>query len=613
MNQNPHLAAIKRRWWLVVALALLGAVIGAIPQSERVEEQATSFTATHTMLPNEGGDSSIVSTSQVELLATTGEVPARVAERLNFSGNPAELAAQMNVQFELETGALRFSTQQATAEDAEELADAFAEELNSYLAERQDDVYQERLQSSRVRVEDLQQQLDDIGVRLVAEPDNAVLVAERDAISRSYGLAFEQNQALEDSGGQLTFTTLQSAQAVPLVDRGLSAPTSRRTRAMMGMIVGGTLGIIAAVILGRLDNKIRSKEQAEEIMGMRARSTIPRVKSTERDQVVVGPGRHDPLSDSYRTVRNVVRFVQGGLETGPAARVTLIVSPGPGDGKTSMAANLAAAFAESGDRTVAVNADFRRPRLTAAMLDAGTPELPFHVEDLDVVDTGSLVKGTENRNLKVMDLASIKGSPGDLVRALIGHMAVLSDVSDEIIIDTSPIGATAEVLELLPYADVIIVVVRVGHTSIQSAERTNAILRDIATAPTLMVLTGIKAEKNPYFEYSDRRWSSTDDKIDDEDDEIEFEDDEAEFEDDDDEIDDDDEMMDDVDDDEIDDDEIDDDDEMMDDVDDDDRDVDAELDDELDGDDSDGDDSDDVAPSEEQVSSGSTTELQPSE
>jgi Mrp family chromosome partitioning ATPase len=613
MNQNPHLAAIKRRWWLVVALALLGAVIGAIPQSERVEEQATSFTATHTMLPNEGGDSSIVSTSQVELLATTGEVPARVAERLNFSGNPAELAAQMNVQFELETGALRFSTQQATAEDAEELADAFAEELNSYLAERQDDVYQERLQSSRVRVEDLQQQLDDIGVRLVAEPDNAVLVAERDAISRSYGLAFEQNQALEDSGGQLTFTTLQSAQAVPLVDRGLSAPTSRRTRAMMGMIVGGTLGIIAAVILGRLDNKIRSKEQAEEIMGMRARSTIPRVKSTERDQVVVGPGRHDPLSDSYRTVRNVVRFVQGGLETGPAARVTLIVSPGPGDGKTSMAANLAAAFAESGDRTVAVNADFRRPRLTAAMLDAGTPELPFHVEDLDVVDTGSLVKGTENRNLKVMDLASIKGSPGDLVRALIGHMAVLSDVSDEIIIDTSPIGATAEVLELLPYADVIIVVVRVGHTSIQSAERTNAILRDIATAPTLMVLTGIKAEKNPYFEYSDRRWSSTDDKIDDEDDEIEieFEDDEAEFEDD--EIDDDDEMMDDVDDDEIDDDEIDDDDEMMDDVDDDDRDVDAELDDELDGDDSDGDDSDDVAPSEEQVSSGSTTELQPSE
>jgi Mrp family chromosome partitioning ATPase len=584
MNQNPHLAAIKRRWWLVVALALLGAVIGAIPQSERVEEQATSFTATHTMLSNDGGSNSTVSTSQVTLFATEGEVPARVAERLDFSGNPAELAAQVNVQLELETGALRFTTTQATAADAEELADAFAEELNSYLAERQDEVYQDRLQASRDSVAELQDQLDEIGFMLVADPDNAVLIAERDAISRSYGLAFEQNQVLEASGGQLAFTTLQSAQAVPQVDRGLSAPTSRRTRAMMGLIVGGTLGIIAAVVLGRLDNKIRSKEQAEEIMGMRARSTIPKVKSTERDQVVVRPGRHDPLSDSYRTVRNVVRFVQGGLDTGPAARVTLVVSPGPGDGKTSMAANLAAAFAESGDRTVAVNADFRRPRLTSAMLDAGSPELPFHVEDLDVVDTGSLVKGTDNRNLKVMDLASIKASPGDLVRGLIGHMAVLSDVSDEIIIDTSPVGATAEVLDLLPYADVIIVVVRVGHTSIQAAERTIAILRDIATAPTLMVLTGVKPEKNPYFEYSDRRWPSADEIDDEYDDEIEDEYD--------------DEDVDEYDDEELDDEELDD--EEVDES--------AELDDEPDDDEPDRDEPDD-----EQVSSGSSSTLQPSE
>ena len=224
MNQNPHLAAIKRRWWLVVALALLGAVIGAIPQSERVEEQATSFTATHTMLSNEGGNTSIVSTSQVTLFATEGEVPARVAERLDFSGNPAELAAQVNVQLELETGALRFTTTQASAADAEELADAFAEELNSYLAERQDQVYQERLQASRDNVAELSDQLDAIGVMLAADPDNAVLVAERDAISRVYGLAFEQNEVLESSGGQLAFTTLQSAQAVPQVDRGLSAP-----------------------------------------------------------------------------------------------------------------------------------------------------------------------------------------------------------------------------------------------------------------------------------------------------------------------------------------------------------------------------------------------------
>ena len=63
----------------------------------------------------------------------------------------------------------------------------------------------------------------------------------------------------------------------------------------------------------------------------------------------------------------------------------------------------------------------------------------------------------------------------------------------------------------------IIVVVRVGHTSIQASERTIAILRDLATAPILMVLTGIKAEKNPYLEYGDRRWSSDDEIAEDDD------------------------------------------------------------------------------------------------
>ena len=81
-----------------------------LPESERsVSPRGRIEVAEPTVVdvPNEGGDSSTVSTSQVELLATTGEVPARVAERLEFGGNPAELAAQVTVNFELETGALR--------------------------------------------------------------------------------------------------------------------------------------------------------------------------------------------------------------------------------------------------------------------------------------------------------------------------------------------------------------------------------------------------------------------------------------------------------------------------------------------------------------------------
>jgi len=239
-------------------------------------------------------------------------------------------------------------------------------------------------------------------------------------------------------------------------------------------------------------------------MDMRARVMIPKVRDRDRDQLVVATGRHDPLSDSYRTVRNVVGFVQGPTEPNNGARVTLVVSPGPGDGKTSLAANLAAAMAESGQRTVLVNTDFRRPRLASALGAEATTPLPFMLEDLPKLDVKSLLNKTDRSNLLLMDLSSIEGSTGKLVRATTDKLQSLSGLADSIVIDTSPVGATAEVLELIPFADVIVVVARVGGTQISAAERTLAILRDLATVPMILVLGGVKMDKANYYEYSDR-------------------------------------------------------------------------------------------------------------
>jgi Mrp family chromosome partitioning ATPase len=503
MNNLSPLAAIRRRWWLVAGFALLGALLGGIPQPEKVEEQATSFVATHTMLANDGSDTSIISPSQVILLTTAGEVPARVAERLEYAGNPAELAAQINVVFDFETSALTISTIQATADQSEAVADSFADELNAYLAERQDSVYVDRVAASRQRLEELEESLNELTRSLALNPTDAVLLAERDAVSRQYGLAFEQNGILEQSPDTLTFTTLERAQAVPEVDRGLSAPTSRSTRAAMGLVVGAALGVGIAILMGRLDRKIRSREQAEELMAMRARVAIPKVRHSEGGVVVTG-GRHDPLSDSYRTVRNVVGFVQNGLADVKRARITLVVSPGPGDGKTSLAANLASAFVEVGEKTIAVNTDFRRPRLYPALIGARTPDLDCELTELDALPRKALPLQTGATNLKILDLSPLDASPGELTRATLRQVNRLTSGTDQIVIDTSPVGATAEVLELVPHADVIVIVLKVGHTSIQAAERTIALLRDIATAPLVFVIGGIKTERNPYYEYTDR-------------------------------------------------------------------------------------------------------------
>jgi Mrp family chromosome partitioning ATPase len=511
MNNTSALGAIRRRWWVIVLMAAIGAGLAAVPETERVAEQVErSFVATHTMLVNSpdavSSGTTAVSPNQVALLATTGEVPERVVERIDYSGNAAELASQMTVEFDFSTGALTFTTTQPSADQAETIADAFADETNSYLAERQDVLYEERLGAALERLESLENGLNDLTSQLGSEPDDPALLAQRDAISRQYSVAFEQSESLSASPPVINFTTLQRAQAVEVTDgSAISTPTGRGTRAVMGAIAGAALGLVVVLVLGRLDRKLRTRDQAEDVLGMRARVAVPKVSDDNRGGLVVVTGRHDPLSDSYRTLRNVVSFVQGGLDEVDRARITMVVSPGPGDGKTSTAANLAAAFAETGERTIVINTDFRRPRLATAVRSEPPTPLPFELEDLGTVDVKSLLNPTDVRGLLLMDLSTVNGTAGELARAAARMTPELATLADQVVIDTSPVGATAEVLDIVPFADTIVVVARVGHTSIDAAARTVAVLRDISTAPMVLALTGLKQERAPYYEYTDRR------------------------------------------------------------------------------------------------------------
>src|SRR5829696_4413204 len=116
MENTTALGALRRRWWIVVILGVVGAVLGALPGESSVEEQATTFSATHTLLVNNTQSlafgNAAISPNQVTLLATTGEVPARVAEAIDYTGNPAQLASQVVAVFDQATGALTFSSTQ---------------------------------------------------------------------------------------------------------------------------------------------------------------------------------------------------------------------------------------------------------------------------------------------------------------------------------------------------------------------------------------------------------------------------------------------------------------------------------------------------------------------
>ncbi len=516
MNSIRPLDALRRFWWIVVIFTILGAAVAGAPSPEKAVDSITRWNAAHTLLvssTSSTGFNDPQAFNQLTLFATTGQVPARAAETLGYDGSPAALAGQVEVFADQGTGALQISTTQDTEDDAVEVADAFANELVSYLTERQEQLRQDKISAALARLDTLEGQISDVEGTVLTpstDPDgepieDPVARAQLDALTRQYSVAFEQYNALQEDQGQLVLTTLEEAQGVPVEESGLSAPQSRVSRGVLGALVGGAIGFGIALLLARADRRIRTTDQLTEMLGLEVNTAIPAVRHHKPNQLAVRPGQYGPLSDSYRTLRSMIAFIDAGRENPDHhACVTLVVSPGTGDGKTSVSANLAAAFVESGSKTVAINTDFRRPTLSTRLGVADPEPSGLDLRSIQSAPLELILAPGENPGLAVLDLSGMRGvAPGDLARVTASLIPRIADAADSIVIDTSPVGATAEVLEFVPQADVIVMVIRLGHTTASSARRTVDTIRSLSTGSLVLVVVGGETgEADKYYFYA---------------------------------------------------------------------------------------------------------------
>lgn len=511
MNKSTALEAFRRFWWVALLFALGGGVLGALPQPASKADAVTSYQAAFSMLISSDDVNGVYGNTlinQIRTFALRGEVPKRAAVTLGQpEGSGPALAAQVSVVVDPASLEVNISTTQATAKFSEDLVNAFGDELVSYLAEQQDETRTKRLARLDERATALKQELQQLQADLLRKPTDAVLLAELDSVSRQYSTVSEQYDNVVADTTTIVLTPLERGAAIEQVQSsGLGAPKSRTTRGLLGFMVGLAIGAGVAILLGRLDRRIRSRSHAETLFGGAVSASIP-VVAGSNTSLEVSPERHDQLSDSYRTLRSVITFSQSGSAGDGAmagARITLVVSACSGDGKTSIAANLAAAMVETGKRVVAVNADFRRPTLVKRLIDPPPAPLPFALEDLTTVPVRMLLQRTPVANLVLLDLATVKASPGNLARATARVLPEILQMADAVVIDSSPIGVTAEVLDLLPLADTVVVVMRLDHTLASAAQRTMEMLRALSDATFHLALVGDSTDRSPYYEYGQR-------------------------------------------------------------------------------------------------------------
>jgi Mrp family chromosome partitioning ATPase len=176
------------------------------------------------------------------------------------------------------------------------------------------------------------------------------------------------------------------------------------------------------------------------------------------------------------------------LTLGKRGRVIMVTSAGAGDGKTTVAAALAAAFAEVNDDVVLMDLDMRRPELTRLL--GPSPTVDGH-------GRAELANGAADGTVPVRPLPGVKLVPaprGDLakletiIKTLPAQINQAKRKGACVIIDTAPVGEVSEALRIASVSDQVVVVARPRHTDRRRLRMARDLL-ERAHAPTVgMVL-----------------------------------------------------------------------------------------------------------------------------
>lgn len=456
----------------MAAAVLAGGVAWAsAPGPEELDDRAGAYEATHTLYADEDAGSLPMALPTLELLARTGEVPERAAERVGYDGTGEELAGEVSVAADAELGTLRLSTTQPDAERAERYVDGYAAVVRRFVVEAHGEEREEALARAQRRREEQEQRLRELSHEIAAlggaesgHPDVEPLLAEREALRASYRETLARVERLEQTAGEGPgLVTLQEGAAVP-VSTGvpLEAPASPEARAAAGGAIGLVAGLGLALIADRLDNRLRTHVAAERAVGLPVLAEVPRLWRGDPARLV--PSR--PASGAAEAFRMVRAGVQLGEQP---VRTVLVTSAEHGAGRTATTANLAAAFAEAGDRVLCVDAEPASTALGRALLGGsagpdGEAAGASRLCDTGLAGVSLLSLGTDARGV-----SRLSRPDRGLVRQLGGH-------ADVVLIDAGPCLETNEPAMLMRAVDAVLVVVRSGRTTVELAERTAELL-----------------------------------------------------------------------------------------------------------------------------------------
>lgn len=474
MELDLHrLLRIARRWWWLVVLCV---VIAASVAYIRVDSQVRLYATSSTVLINPAGEISSVGnmiqtagrlTSTYSLWIVSAPVLERVDAELREAG-VGGLQGQISTSAIGDSLFIRISVTDTDPYRAALTANVTAEQFIEYVQEQstlalsqrkteidgQIDIITQQINDTEARIAELQAQPRDNDQQLEELQGNRSALLED--LSRLQLSARSVDAGIASTENQLVLSSPAYEPSAPF------APQVRRTT-LLGAIGGGLLAVGAIALLEYLDNRVRTREEAEALASapvLAMVSTHPISKSGQGQLFSLDSPR-SAAAESLRLLRANIEFTAA---TDPISALA-VSSPGPGEGKSIITANLGVVMAQAGLKTVIIDADLRRPsqhRIFNVENYRGLTTLLKHpIEDWREAVVPASVPG-----LSILPSGPVPPNPSDLL--LLGRfrdiLAQIRETADIVLLDTSPVLAVSDSLIVTSQTNGVLLVCQPGTT-----------------------------------------------------------------------------------------------------------------------------------------------------
>lgn len=295
---------------------------------------------------------------------------------------------------------------------------------------------------------------------------------------------------------------LQNTPNVVQVEKALPPTVSIQAGPLRNVILGAVIGLLLtgtiAFTLEYMDDTLKTPQDIANVLGLPVVGYVVSESGVDKHEGTpyVSANPRSPMAETFRTLRTNLEFAS----VDKSLKTILVTSPGAGEGKTTVATNLAAVMAQANKRVILLEGDLRRPRVHRAL--GMSNQIGLSDVFRGQMDIRDVARYSKVKDLAVITSGSLPPNPAELLGSarMTQILARLVESASVVIIDSPPFVVTDSTV-LAAKVDGVLLVLQPGKTHAEAAKTMLAQLNRAGAHVVGVVLNRVSRKTSSYYGY----------------------------------------------------------------------------------------------------------------